>query len=84
MKNVIANNPPAELPTAGEVEGKVDPLKTTPEGAAHLRVSKSYLDKLRVYGGGPEFVRFGARKILYRTSALDRWVHERRHQSTSE
>jgi len=57
---------------------------TTREAAAHLRVSKSYLDKLRVYGGGPRFLRFGKRKILYRMSDLDLWAAERRFTSTSE
>ena len=61
-----------------------DPLLTPRESAAHLNVSKSYLDKLRVYGGGPEFLRPSPRKILYRRSVLDRWVHERRFSSTSE
>ena len=61
-----------------------DPLLTTRESAAHLNVSKSYLDKLRVYGGGPEFLRPSPRKILYRRSVLDRWIHERRFGSTSE
>ena len=28
-------------------------LLTPPEAATYLRASKSYLDKLRVYGGGP-------------------------------
>jgi predicted DNA-binding transcriptional regulator AlpA len=59
-------------------------LLTVPESAAHLRVSKSYLDKLRVYGGGPSFLRLGARKILYRRSDLDEWAASRRYRSTSE
>lgn len=59
-------------------------LLTTREAAAHLRVSKSYLDKLRVYGGGPRFLRYGKRKILYRMSDLDLWASERRFTSTSE
>lgn len=54
------------------------------ESAEHLRVSKSYLDKLRVYGGGPLFLRLGARKILYRRSDLDEWAASRRYRSTSE
>ena len=58
-------------------------LLTTPEAAAYLRSSKSYLDKLRVYGGGPPFLRPG-RKILYRKSDLDLWVAEHRFGSTSE
>ena len=57
---------------------------TTPEAAAYLRVSKSYLDKLRVYGGGPKFLRFGKRKVLYRKSDLDAWAAQHRFGSTSE
>jgi excisionase family DNA binding protein len=54
------------------------------EAAGYLRVSKSYLDKLRVYGGGPKFLRPGKRKILYRKSDLDVWAAERTFTSTSE
>ena len=57
---------------------------TTPEAAARLRVSKSYLDKLRVYGGGPPFIRLTRRKILYRRSALDDWAMSRSFSSTSQ
>lgn len=61
-----------------------DEIFLTPkEAAATLRVSKSYLDKLRVYGGGPKFLRFG-RKILYRRSELNLWAEGRCFGSTSE
>lgn len=59
-------------------------LLTPREAAAYLRVSKSYLDKLRVYGGGPTFLRPGKRKILYRKSELDDWAADRTFTSTSE
>jgi excisionase family DNA binding protein len=59
-------------------------LLTPEEAAAYLRVSKSYLDKLRVYGGGPKFLRPGKRKILYRISHLDDWTAERTFTSTRE
>ena len=49
-------------------------LLTPREAAAYLRVSKSYLDKLRVYGGGPRFLRLGRRKVLYRKSNLKAWL----------
>jgi excisionase family DNA binding protein len=65
-------------------EEKDERLLTTPEAASYLRVSKSFLDKLRVYGGGPEFIRPGKRKILYRNSDLDLWADQRRFRSTSE
>ena len=57
---------------------------TTPEAAAFLRVSKSYLDKLRVYGGGPPFLRISKRKIVYAVADLVAWAAARRHGSTSE
>ncbi len=57
---------------------------TPKEAAAYLRVSKSYLDKLRCKGGGPVYLRFGAHKILYRKADLDLWAIERRFGSTSE
>jgi len=57
---------------------------TPKEAAAYLRVSKSYTDKLRVYGGGPRFLRFGKRKVLYRRSDLDLWAAARCFGSTSE
>lgn len=59
-------------------------LLTVKEAAAYLRVSKSYVDKLRVYGGGPKFLRFGKRKIVYSAADLDAWAASRRHGSTSE
>lgn len=61
-----------------------DQLLTPPEAAAYLRCSKSYLDKLRVYGGGPTFLRLSKRKILYRKPDLDLWAAKRSFGSTSE
>jgi excisionase family DNA binding protein len=59
-------------------------LLTVREAASYLRCSKSYLDKLRCSGGGPEFVRLGMRKILYRRSDLSNWARVRRFDSTSQ
>ncbi len=53
------------------------------QAADYLHVSKSYLDKLRVYGGSPRFLRFG-RKIRYRKSELNLWAEERCFSSTSD
>jgi len=59
-------------------------LLTTAEASIYLRVSKSYLDKLRVYGGGPRFLRLGKRKVLYRKADLDAWLAGQSFDSTSE
>ncbi|QIG47575.1 helix-turn-helix domain-containing protein [Nordella sp. HKS 07] len=54
------------------------------EAAVFLRLSKSYLDKARVAGTGPEFIRLGAKKIVYRLADLEAWMRQNRYQSTSE
>ncbi len=69
----------ADCASFGEQE-----LLTPKEAALYLRVSKSYLDKLRVYGGGPRFLRLGKRKVLYRKSTLDTWLANQSFDSTSE
>lgn len=43
------------------------------EAAEHLGVSKSFLDKARIYGGGPDFMKFG-KSVVYSTDALDAWA----------
>jgi excisionase family DNA binding protein len=58
-------------------------IVTVQEAADILRVSKSYLDKKRVYGGGPPFLQYG-RKITYLRSDLEAWLSRRRFTSTSE
>jgi hypothetical protein len=78
----ISLDPPSQA--ARSDDGTNDQLLTPAEAAAYLRVSKSYLDKLRVYGGGPKFVRPGKRKIIYRKPHLDVWAAERTFTSTSE
>jgi excisionase family DNA binding protein len=63
--------------------GLDEPLLTVQEAADYLRLSKSFLDKLRVYGGGPTFQRLG-RAIRYLKSDLHAWAAQRRFGSTSE
>ena len=55
----------------------------TPEAAAYIGHGKSTLDKLRVTGGGPPFVKRGA-AVVYDRADLDRWLEERKVRSTSE
>src|SRR5262245_49566669 len=59
-------------------------MLTVQEAANYLRVSKTFLDKSRVSGAGPEFIRVGKRKILYRVCDLDAWAASRRYRSTGE
>jgi hypothetical protein len=58
-------------------------MKNTTKAAAYLDCSPSYLEKLRVTGGGPEYVKLG-RSVRYEDDALDRYKAERRRRSTSD
>ncbi len=55
----------------------------TAAAATYVGLSKSTLEKLRVYGGGPPFVRLGRRAVGYDVSALDAWLNSRVAASTS-
>lgn len=46
------------------------------EAAEYLCLSKSSLDKMRCYGGGPKYYELG-RAIIYNTDDLDAWRNER-------
>ncbi|WP_426615726.1 helix-turn-helix transcriptional regulator [Bradyrhizobium sp. McL0616] len=47
------------------------------EAAEYLGLSKSFLDKARIYGGGPTFMRFGT-AVVYSTDDLDAWAASRK------
>lgn len=55
----------------------------THEAAAYVGLSYSTLTKLRLTGGGPPFIKLGAR-VVYRISDLDAWLESRKQTSTSE
>jgi predicted DNA-binding transcriptional regulator AlpA len=56
---------------------------STYEAAEYLGLGKSTLDKLRVTGGGPIFIKIGKR-IVYDPADLDSWFDRHRRSSTSQ
>ncbi len=59
-------------------------LLRTPEAARYCGFSKSTFEKLRCYGGGPDFIRRG-KSVLYTIDDLDRWLEALpRFSNTSE
>jgi hypothetical protein len=60
------------------------PLLKTSEAAVHLGLAESTLEKMRVYGGGPKFVRPSRRAIRYRLDDLNQFLEEKVFGSTSE
>ena len=55
----------------------------TREAAAHLGLSTRTLDRYRVSGDGPVFLKFGGR-VRYLREDLDDWARTRRRKSTSD
>lgn len=53
----------------------------TKQAAEYLGLSKSTLDKLRHFGGGPRYFKLG-RAVIYDTNDLDAWRNDRVRKST--
>jgi predicted DNA-binding transcriptional regulator AlpA len=51
--------------------------------ANYTGLSVSTLNKLRVFGGGPPYLKLG-RRVAYDQKDLDGWLASKRRQSTSE
>ena len=47
------------------------------QAAEYVGVSKSLLDKLRCYGGGPTYAKLGA-SVIYNSDDLDSWLSANR------
>ena len=61
-----------------------DMARLTVEPAAeYVGVSRSKLNKLRIYGGGPRYIKVGTR-VLYDTADLDSWCEASKQQSTAD
>jgi predicted DNA-binding transcriptional regulator AlpA len=58
-------------------------LLTQREAALALRLSERTLERSRVTGLGPRFVKAG-RRILYRLEDIEAWITSRVRSSTSE
>jgi predicted DNA-binding transcriptional regulator AlpA len=65
-------------------EGTFPPRKklNTGQAAEYLSLGKSTLDKMRLAGGGPEFIKVGAR-VVYDPADLDAWIARHKRRSTS-
>ncbi|HXB77514.1 MAG TPA: helix-turn-helix domain-containing protein [Bradyrhizobium sp.] len=56
---------------------------TTKEAAHYVRLSESSLEKKRVSGDGPEFLKVG-KAVRYEQTALDAWMQTDRRTSTAD
>jgi hypothetical protein len=54
----------------------------TAAAAQYIGLTKSTMNKLRVYGGGPRFIK-ARRRVLYDRADLNTWLEGMKHTSTS-
>jgi predicted DNA-binding transcriptional regulator AlpA len=64
-------------------ENQLRRMLSTPEAASYCGSSASTFAKLRLYGGGPLYVKVG-RRVVYDPADLDRWLASQRRASTSD
>ena len=55
----------------------------TTDAAAYCGLSRRTLEKLRLTGGGPGFLKIG-RAVVYSTDDLDAWLSAHRRRTTSD
>lgn len=60
-----------------------EPYLLQAEAAQVLRLSERTLERMRVDGNGPRFVKAG-RRVLYRRTEIEAWAEARTFASTSE
>jgi predicted DNA-binding transcriptional regulator AlpA len=59
------------------------PKLSVSKAAAYLGVSKSWLDKKRLDGAGPPYLKLG-RRVVYDLNELEAWAASNTRHSTSE
>jgi len=58
-------------------------LLNTTDAAAYVGASESSLNKWRIYGTGPRFLKIGSR-VKYDLDELNRWLASRERATTAE
>lgn len=56
---------------------------STKEAAEYIGLSNRTLEKARVIGGGPAYLKLG-RRVVYAVCDLEGWLMDRRRRMTSE
>ncbi len=59
-------------------------IMTTKEAAGYLRLAAVTLERYRVTGGGPNFLKIGDKAVRYREVDLDAWLARCLRKSTSD
>src|SRR5215216_592717 len=75
--------PDGEQPGKRERASPPGHTKSRLTAAEYIGIAKSTLDKMRVAGGGPRFIKIGKR-VLYDKADLDAWIEAQKRRSTAD
>jgi predicted DNA-binding transcriptional regulator AlpA len=73
-----------EVPQSGPPQTGPRRVLRTPAAAEYIGLTASTLEKMRLFGTGPPFVRIGSRAVGYCIDDLDRFIEAGRRTSTSD
>jgi hypothetical protein len=60
------------------------PYLDTEAAAARVHLSPATLERMRVRGDGPPFLKISSKRVIYDCEAVDAWARRRCFKSTSE
>lgn len=72
---------PTQLPATPRLSGT---RISVGAAATYTGLAESTLNKLRMTGFGPQFLKISARRVAYDTNDLDDWLASKRRVSTSD
>jgi predicted DNA-binding transcriptional regulator AlpA len=72
------NTPKVEIASVSPYDRKL----SVREAANFLHISKSFLDKRRMDGAGPTYVKMG-RRVIYDVEDLEIWARENKRRHTA-
>jgi predicted DNA-binding transcriptional regulator AlpA len=75
--------PAWRLSTMRQIPTDRRPMQRTPDAARYMGVSKSSLEKYRLTGGGPKYLKLG-KTVVYHPDDLDAWLASHRRTSTNK
>ena len=87
QRAAVAPATPGSAGTQAHDDGDGRTLLTTAEAAHVLRLSPRTLERFRVEGTGPSYLKAGPGKrarVLYRLEDLQAWLNQSRFSSTSD
>ena len=87
MKNLSPPASDSKQPTTGGESLRARKVLSVQDAAQFCNLSVSFLNKCRITGGGPRYVKFSPSpkgKIGYQFDDLERWLESKKRQHTSE